>query len=120
LGYEVHITRGEDWAESGTAPITLADWVAYVKADPEMRLDDFAEATTPSGETIRIDSPGIAVWVGYSAHDEGGNMAWFSWFRDHVSVKNPDEEILGKMCRIAKALNAKVQGDEGELYDSEG
>ena len=120
MGYEVHITRAEDRVESGTDPITLGDWVAYVKADPEMRLEDFAEATTPAGNTIRIGSPGIAVWVGYSAHDKDENMAWFSWFKDHVSVKNPDEEILGKMCRIAKALNAKVQGDEGELYDSEG
>jgi len=47
-------------------------------------------------------------------------MAWFAHFGDRVSVKSPDEEILIKMYAIASALGAKVQGDEGEVYDSTG
>jgi len=31
-------------------------------------------------------------------------------------VKNPDDEILGKMKRIASALQARVLGDDGEGY----
>jgi len=120
MGYEVHITRAEEWMESEDTPISLADWEAYVNADPEMRLDGFAEATTPQGETIRVESPGIAVWTSYSGHEVGGNMAWFSWFNGHVSVKSPDKEILKKMYAIAEALNARVLGDEGERYDADG
>jgi len=47
-------------------------------------------------------------------------MAWFWHFRDHISVKNPDEAILAKMYKIATSLNAKVQGDEGEIYGPDG
>lgn len=120
MGYEVHITRAEEWVESENFPISLADWKAYVNADPEMRLDGYAEATTPQGETIRIESAGIVVWISYSGHGVGGNMAWFSWFGGRVSVKGPDKEILQKMHAIAKALNARVLGDEGERYDADG
>jgi hypothetical protein len=43
-------------------------------------------------------------------------MAWFDYRTGEVVVKNPGDEILGKMRRIDSALGAKVMGDEGELY----
>jgi hypothetical protein len=93
----------------------LKDWLAYVEADSEMRLDNFAEAQTPDG-ILRYENIGLAVWTAYSHHGEGGSMAWFDFRRGNIVVKNPDEEILAKMCRIAEALQARVQGDEGEYY----
>jgi hypothetical protein len=54
--------------------------------------------------------------MAYSGHAVKGNMAWFDYQEGTVVVKNPDDEILGKMRRIAAALGAKVLGDEGELY----
>jgi hypothetical protein len=47
-------------------------------------------------------------------------MAWFDFQDGDVVVKNPDEEILKKMWLIAQALGAKVQGDDGEIYDENG
>lgn len=32
-------------------------------------------------------------------------------------VKNPDEEILGKMLAIAQECGARAQGDDGEYFD---
>jgi prepilin-type processing-associated H-X9-DG protein len=61
-------------------------------------------------------SDGLAVWIAYSKHDPKGNMAWFDWHRGAIVVKNPDDEILGKMKLIAAALGAFVVGDDGELY----
>ena len=116
MGYEVHITRAKQWIESGQAPISLREWLAYMKTDPEFRLDGFAEATTPQGETIQTESEGLAVWTAYSKHGVGENMAWFGFSEDQIIVKNPDEEILRKMMQIGKALGAKVQGDDGEEY----
>jgi hypothetical protein len=37
-----------------------------------------------------------------------------------VTVKNPDVSILGKMYQIAASLDAKVQGDDGEVYGPSG
>lgn len=119
MGYELHITRKANWYEDSGPEITLGEWRAYAEADPEMRIDGFAEIETPDG-TLRMQSPGLAVWLAYSRHGESGNMAWFSHFRDRVSVKNPDEEIIRKMHRVAVALGARLQGDEGELYGPDG
>ena len=120
MGYEVHITRREDWSDEDGPLITLDEWLAYVEADPEMRGDGYAEAKAPDGSVLRVDDPGIAVWTAWSKHGEGGGMAWFSHFEDRISFKNPDVEVLRKMHQIAVTLDAMVQGDDGELYDAKG
>lgn len=120
MGYDVHITRKRDWFEREQRGISLEEWASYIKSDPSMRLDGVARATAPSGDVIEMISPGIAVWTAYSGHEDG-RIAWFDLSRSgNVSVKNPDPEILGKMWQIAQALNAKVQGDEGEIYAADG
>jgi len=119
MGYDVHITRKQDWFDE-EPQIKLAEWKAYLKADPSMRLDGYAEATTPSGDTLHYENEGLAVWTAYSRHQSNGNMAWFDFEIGNVVVKNPDQEILRKMWQIAQALGAKVQGDEGETYREDG
>jgi hypothetical protein len=116
MGYDVHVTRASHWTKSKATPIALEEWIAYVGRDPEMRLDGYAEAQLPSGETFRHDSAGLAVWTAYSGHGNDGNMAWFDHRNGEIVVKNPDEEMIEKLCRIAKLLGARVQGDDGELY----
>jgi hypothetical protein len=111
LGYDLHITRATDWTDSETTPIALAEWHAYLRTDPEMRLDGHAEASTPSGEQIRIESAGLAVWT---AHEN--DTVWFDHRRGRIVVKNPDEPTIAKMIGIAQSLGARVLGDDGELY----
>jgi hypothetical protein len=120
MGYDVHITRAENWTDSEARSITFAEWIAYVDSDPEMRLGGAAEAMAATGETLRYENEGIAVWTAYSGHGTDGNMAWFDYRDGCIVVKNPDEEIRRKMYSIASALGALVQGDEGELYDESG
>ena len=85
-----------------------------------MRLDGYAETVTPGGDTLRYESEGLAVWIGYSRHESERNMAWFDFESGDVVVKNPRPEILKKMWLIAQALGAKVQGDDGETYGEDG
>ena len=119
MGYDVHITRKRDWFnEEDNAAITLQEWKEYVADDPEMRLDDYAEAPLPDGDLIRTVGEGLCVWTAYSGNGQNGNYAWFDWHENRVVVKNPDSEILDKMKGIAQALAARVQGDEGEYYDN--
>lgn len=120
MSYDVHITRRKDWFDREQPGITLEDWSAYVNSDVSMRLDGVARTTSPSGDVIEMKSPGLAVWTAYSGHDEG-RTAWFNLSpRGNISVKDPDPEILGKMWKIAQTLSAKVQGDDGEIYDADG
>lgn len=119
MGYDIHITRQENWFDDDQDKIiTLEEWEQLLADDPEMRLDNFAEATTTAGESIRMESEGIAVWTKYSGNGIHGNFAWFHYSNGNIACKNPDSEILEKMLTIAGRLKAKVQGDEGECYDS--
>jgi hypothetical protein len=119
MGYEVHITRKENWFDEGP-DISLDEWLDVVRADSEMRLDGQAEATVGEGAVLTMEDPSMSVWVAYSKHGKNGNMAWLWHSRGNVMAKNPDEEILRKMSLIAKQLSAKVRGDESEVYGDDG
>ena len=120
MGYDIHITRRKNWYDEDGPEIPLSEWAAYVAGDPEMRMDGFAEAAVGSGSVLRLESDGLAVWTNYSRDGEHGGMAWFSYSQGSVRVKNPDPEIMGKMHLIAEHFGAKVQGDDCEVYGSDG
>lgn len=119
MGYDVHITRADQWTDSENCPISLDEWLGHVARDPEMRLDNVATVSSPQGDIIRYENEGLAVWTAHSQCGIGGDMAavWFDYREGRIVVKNPDEEILGKIRQIARTLHARVQGDEGEYYD---
>jgi len=120
MGYDVHITRKRNWFDD-EPKITMAEWLAYLESDATMRLDGYAEATTPNGDTLRYENEGLAVWIGYSRHHPQQQIiAWFDFWKGDIAVKNPDEEIRRKMWLIAQVLDAKVQGDDGEIYGAHG
>jgi hypothetical protein len=119
MGYDIHITRKENWFdEDDSNGIALLEWIDYIKADKEMSLNNSAEAETPAGGKVKHEHNGLAVWTGYSKSGIDGNYAWFDFRNGNVTVKNPDQEIKDKMIDIAAQLSAKVQGDEGEFYNS--
>jgi hypothetical protein len=120
MGYDLHITRATDWTESESSPITLGEWTAYVDNDPEILMDGAAEVNSPTGDAIRYENEGLAVWIAHSQHEDGGNKAWFDFRTSRIDVKNLDVEITRKMHRVAAALNAGVQGDDSEWYDATG
>ena len=116
MGYDVHITRATRWSDSNDSPITMEEWLEYVRQDPEMRLDGPPEVTTPDGYILRMESEGLGVWTGHSGYERDGNVAWLHYYKGRISVKNPDDETLKKMKSVAETLAANVIGDEGETY----
>lgn len=120
MGYDLHITRRENWFEEEADAIAVEEWLDLVRSDPEMRLDGYAEATVGGGSVLRVDDPTMAVWIGYSKHGQSGNMAWLWHAHGNVVAKNPDQEIRRKMWLLSSRLSAKLQGDDGELYGADG
>jgi hypothetical protein len=116
MGYDVHITRADDWLNAEETPISLAEWQRCVDDDPDLRLDNRAVGTVGGQPAVVYENDGLAVWTAYSGHDPNGNMAWFDYREGRIVVKNPDDEILEKMKAIAARLGAKVLGDDGESY----
>jgi hypothetical protein len=94
----------------------LDEWKELIASVQEIRLYNFANATTTSG-TLWVESEGLAVWTKYSGDGLNDNHAWFDYRDGNIVVKNPDNEIVTKMLDIARQLRAKVQGDEGEVYE---
>ena len=43
---------------------------------------------------------------------------WLDFSGGQVIVKDPDGRTLAKLRRLARTLQARVQGDDGEFYDS--
>ena len=101
MGYELHITRRELHADEQGPDISSEEWLALVETDEELEL-------------AVENGPYFARFLGDCQYGRG--MGWFDWSDGRVSTKNPDEAILGKMLELARVLDAKVQGDDGETY----
>ena len=102
MGYDVHITRAEDWADNEGREIAPDEWLVLVRSDPELIL------TSENGEYF-------VIWRGTAKYPE----TWFDWRAGNITTTHPDRATLRKMFQLATALEAKVQGDEGEVYDEE-
>jgi hypothetical protein len=100
VGYDLHITRRRDWSGTGR-DIRVEEWLAYVDNDPELSL-------SPE------DGPSFARWSRNSEHTD----PWLDWFHGNIYTKNPGEALIEKMVGIARVLGARVQGDDGEIYQS--
>ena len=116
MGYDLHITRANEWFEACESPIELQEWLAYIESDDEMRLDGFSEAKVKGKVVLRYENEGLAVWTAYSQLSEDGTGAWFDYQNGCIVVKNPDEEMIAKMKAIAAHFTARVIGDDGEEY----
>lgn len=101
MGYDLHITRREFHADDHGPEISSEEWLQVVEKDEELELEP-------------ENGPYFAKFLGNCSYGRG--MGWFDWANGCISTKNPDEAILAKMLKLAQALNANVQGDEGEIY----
>ncbi|WP_018343436.1 hypothetical protein [Cytophaga aurantiaca] len=115
MGYELHIVRQKDWEDyEEESSITLDEWLAYVETDSELIPNSSLD---PSKRMYGDDSPGFVIWKEYPGNTY--ETSWLDFFEGSISTKHPDDITIAKMIQIAKALNARVQGDEGEFYDEE-
>lgn len=101
MGYDIHITRSENWGDENGKKISLEEWLRYVESDPEVQRDP-------------LNSPTDFLYV---AHPEEPSPLWWHAGYGEIYTKDPDDATVRKMFAIASKLGAKVQGDEGELYD---
>jgi len=99
MGYDLHVTRADDWSMNEGAWITPEEWLAVVRGDAELQL-------------IADSEPYPAEWL----HDPSGSGTTFEWSEGNVFVKNPTKPAIMKLETLASGLRAKVQGDDGEVY----
>ena len=102
MGYDLHITRAANWGENHGLEISAEEWLAIVSEDPELRPD-------------LSNGPFAAAWNSPDSEQVG----WFDWYEGTVFTTDPDGPIVGKMVSLARLLAGKVQGDDGEAYESQ-
>lgn len=101
MGVELRITRAEFWAENEGCEITSDEWLSYVASDPELTL------RPRNGKYF-------ALWSGKSSYEE----PWLDWFQGNINTKWPDTALYKKMLKVAEALGAQVQDDDGVIYSN--
>ena len=120
VGYDLHITRKTDWFEEDGPEITASDWLTYVATDKSIKLDHRAEQARDSGREVEGIEETKAIWIGWEKHEAGVSEMPIWHSAGNIVCKNPSPEMVRKMFLIADALDAKLQGEEGEEYDSTG
>jgi hypothetical protein len=104
MGYDLHITRKEFSASVDGPAISPEEWLAVVADDPELTIRVLNNSNG-------LSNPYFADWSG-----SGKYPCWLDYSNGNLYTKNPTNEMIDKMVQIAKRLDAKVQGDEGEVY----
>ncbi|WP_327399496.1 hypothetical protein OG194_04385 [Streptomyces sp. NBC_01288] len=113
MAHEIHITRREDCDGCGGEhgpQITAGEWAAVVAADAELSM-----TPAPLGCT------GPAQWSALlNTHpDESRLGTALHWSARGIGGKNPSDFLIAKMREVARALGARVRGDDGEFYDGD-
>ena len=113
MGYDVHITRAENWLNSQHHPVLESEWLGLVSADETLEVDALSYSGRDSADgTSKRQHP--VIWLAHT--DPQGDHPNF-WYKDgRIFRKNPDDPTLKKMIEIAHKLDARVLGDEEEEY----
>ncbi|MAG58433.1 MAG: hypothetical protein CMJ83_19265 [Planctomycetes bacterium] len=101
MGYDLHVTRAEHWTKSASQEISATEWGDAVFADPNLRPDS-------------TNGPHAVLWLGPA----GAVKGWFDWCAGAVYTTNPDRPLVAKMLELAGRLGGRVQGDQGEFYET--
>ena len=102
MGYDLHITRKENWCDELGPEISAAEWRHVIDNDPELELDTETRCVMTDGEYV------FAAWNG-----EPGVLGYYS---GEITSKHPNDALVCKMVAISDLLGANVQGDDGERY----
>ena len=98
MGYDIHLTRADDWHANEGKEISDSEWLGVVAEEPDLQPD-------PANGRYSVN------WTAVDG-------AWFDWYRGNVFTTNPDRAVLEKALQLAERLNATVQGDDGRVYQA--
>lgn len=106
MGYELHITRAEDWVDSLDEPIAEQEWRDYADSRADLAVNG----------SIEVEGPGETPV--YALEADGSHPLALWWYDGRVEVAGvPGEAAVPAVVAVARGLRATVQGDDGETYD---
>lgn len=117
MSYDIHITRGVDWGEEEN-PVTLEEVRNIMHVLPQnFRIEesDTISIKTPSGQNMTMK---VGPYLEYTGENDDKTCVIFTKGTSPSFRYQSDRQLLA-MCSVAKAVGAKLMGDEGEVYDRE-
>lgn len=106
MGQQLHITRAQFWANNKKSPITENEWLVYIESDPDLEL-------VPELGRLYVRWKDPAEICKYE-------QPWLNFKSGNIFTEWPDTALYKKMLAIAAALQAKVQDDDGAVYQNVG
>ncbi|MEP1231191.1 MAG: hypothetical protein ABJG88_10985 [Litorimonas sp.] len=104
MGYDLHIHRKENWFdENSSKPITYEEWQTVAKADKDL------EVIGTAGDILS-----------YGSTNSNTDTVGFHWTQNEIQVTFRGNAAIIKAYELAQILGAKLQGDEGEVYRTDG
>jgi hypothetical protein len=107
-GREVHISRRVNWWEEDGGQISAGEFKAVVAGDLELDM-----VSVP--DIWRWEPRWIAEMATGAGPEPRESLVWRA---GRIVARHPSDALLVKMCQLAKILGARVQGDDGEYYDT--
>ena len=116
MAYSVNIVRRNNWEDPDEeSNISLKEWLQYIETDDELTAPAEGSLTDVNREYYQ-QKPGYCEWTSHSAYKEPFARPWFDYYNGQIVSENVDDETILKMIEIAENLNARVQGQDGEVY----
>lgn len=104
MGYDVHVTRAGRWSESAQLPIPVESWAAACANDSSLSI--------PERTSSDKGAPRVVLWTG---HPQGVEVS-LRYEQGRIRASDPDVATLEKLVQLSRSLEARVVGDDGELY----
>lgn len=101
MGYDLHITRKKTWSDEGN-DISEGQWDELLAKDKSLSLTN----QTQAGKYIFTYKVPLAKW----------NDHYFMFANGNITFKNPDNKPIKKASEMAAYLQARIEGDDGEIY----
>lgn len=108
MGYDVHISRRENWFDDHGPVITMSEFESAVARDPDLVM-------VPMPDGWQRGPQSVAQLAGDAQRQESA----LHWSEGRIVSKHPSSVVIAKMCQLARELGARVQGDDGEFYDGD-
>ncbi|HEX7168334.1 MAG TPA: hypothetical protein VF230_15245 [Acidimicrobiales bacterium] len=102
MGYDLHLTRAEEWFDSELVPIPEPEWNAIARSALQVSTHYAAGEASPVYQ-----------------FEDSADSPTMQWGHGQVTVWGAGETDIAALVALAERLDARLMGDDSETYPLE-